>query len=119
MLILWDEMLKLPGGVALDPSADGNIIVLDDASSLGALTEDLSSGNVPVVSCVKGETCDYSACDDLGYCEMNLWAFGERIDDYVRSFQNDEGRAELIEARNARLCAIQQSGDFPMAPASN
>jgi hypothetical protein len=123
MLVLWDEILKLPGGVSLEPSTAGNIIVLDNADAVGQLTEDVAAGTVPVVTCTKGQTCDYTACDEAGYCEMNLWAFGERIDDYVRGFQNDDGRARLKAARDARLCQVRPkhpSGEgsvFPMAPA--
>lgn len=117
MLVLWDAMLELPGGTPLAPSADGHIIVLDTADRADALAADLEAGTVPVVTCAKDETCDYTACDERGYCEMNLWAFGERIDDYVRSFQNEQGRQQIIEARRQRLCKMQASGAFPMAPA--
>ena len=72
---------------------------------------------VPLVECTKGSACDYSACEEKGYCEMNLWAFGERIDDYVRAFQSPEGRERLSTSRTSRLCQVKGNDAFPMAPA--
>lgn len=117
MTALLAQMMTLPGGVPIQAATAGNIVVLDDPARAEALATDLEAGNVPVVTCTKGAECDYSACEEAGYCEMNLWAFGERIDDYVRGFQNAEGRATLAGVREQRLCRVKQSGAFPMAPA--
>ena len=117
MKALLAQMMTLPGGVPLRAANPANIVVLDDPARAEALAGDLQAGSVPVVECTKGSECDYSVCESTGYCEMNLWAFGERIDDYVRGFQSADGRAALQTARHERLCRVKGNDAFPMAPA--
>jgi hypothetical protein len=114
---LLGQMMTLPGGVPLRAKNPANIVVLDDPARAEALATDLEAGTVPLVECSKGSECDYAVCESTGYCEMNLWAFGERIDDYVRDQQNADGRSALQAARRERLCRVKEGDAFPMAPA--
>jgi hypothetical protein len=117
MRALYEQMLVLPDGTPIEAGGD-RLLVIDRATPavLEALSEDLADGNVPVVECQKDAACDLSACDEAGYCEMNLWAFGTRIDGYVRDFQSGEGRERLRAARAERLCRIDERV-FPNHPA--
>jgi hypothetical protein len=114
---LLAQMLVLPDGTRIEAGTD-RILVVDDAtpSVLAALADDVAEGTVPVVECQSDAACDWTACEDAGYCEMNLWAFGTRIDEYVRGFQSSEGRERLRAARDERLCRIDEP-TFPNLPA--
>jgi hypothetical protein len=117
MRALLEQMLVLPDGTAIEAGSD-RILVVDDASEsvLADLSADLAEGSVAVVECSSDGPCDFSPCEEAGYCEMNLWSFGSRIDGYVRDFQSSEGRTRLRAARDERLCRVDEE-TFPNLPA--
>jgi hypothetical protein len=109
MARLFPEIMTLDG-VALSPVGADQVIALDVASdtTTAALADALRAGTLA------DATCD----DGAGFCSVDVTTLGGMLDVHVTGFEEraaDDARAELVAARDARLCRVLRF--FPNAPA--
>lgn len=91
--VLFEEIMKLDGEVALAPSGEGSVLSIPrvDEEALAALR-----------------------AGELDAYEVTFDAFGAQVDDFLDGFAEPGGRAALEVERNRRGC--QARATFPAAP---